>query len=339
MYLGILGAGSWGTAMAILWARHGHKVRLWGRSETTIADYRAAGRNLRFLPDAPFPPGLTLSADLKQTVQDNSLLALAVPLQAYRGLLSGMLPLLTPHHRLILLSKGMELDTHKLPSQIATHVLGPDWADRVFPLSGPSFAKEVAQNQPTTVVLGGRQEQSLRELQNALNCPSFRMYRNLDVVGIELAGALKNVIAIASGITSGLGLGHNTRAGLITRGLSEISRLGVALGARRETFSGLAGLGDLVLTCTGDLSRNLQVGMALGKGDSLERVLNQLGMVAEGVHTCRAAKKLAAELKVEVPITSAVNSILYEGLSPRAALTALMTRSLKPETQAYQSLY
>ena len=330
MNLGILGGGSWGTALAIMWSRHGHQVELWVRNGEQAAQFKEANCNTRYLPDIPFPDGLHVRTDLEEALRP-SVICMAVPLQAYRAFLTQIKPLLRDDHQLILLSKGIELDTHLLPAQIVDEVLGQAWQDRCFTLSGPSFALEVAQDKPTTVVLAGPHQERLAHLQGHLNSPRFRMYRNTDVVGVELCGALKNVIAIAAGITTGMDLGANTLAGLITRGLSEISRLGVALGAQQETFAGLAGMGDLILTCNGKLSRNLRVGMALAKGYSLEKILNELGMVAEGVHTSMSAYQLGQKLKVELPITNVVHAILYKELKPHLALESLMTRSLKSE--------
>lgn len=331
MQLGILGGGSWGTALAILWARYDHQVTLWvrnGRDATRFSDER---RNTKYLPDFLFPENLAISADLAAVAKANKVLGVAVPLQAYRTFLEDLKPHLSPEHRLILLSKGIELNTLSLPTAIVTEVLGADWAHRTYALSGPSFAREVAEDKPTTVVLAGPDSPELQLLQETLNAPTFRMYRTEDVVGVELGGALKNVIAIASGMVRGLGLGHNTTAGLITRGLAEITRVGMAMGAQAETFSGLAGIGDLILTCTGALSRNFRVGKSLAEGHTLEQTMERLGMVAEGVHTCRAARDLGIRVGVEMPLTEVVYEILYEQLPPRKALHQLMTRRLKAE--------
>jgi len=330
MKMAILGGGSWGTALAVLWSRNGHQVDLWVRDKALAQQFQAEGRNTKYLSDIPFPAGLTVTTDLAATMARNKVLVLAVPLQAYREFLAAMATHLQDHC-LILVSKGIELGTLLLPSQIVTDVLGESFIDRTFALSGPSFAREVAEDKPTTVVLAGREGPLLMKFQNAFNCPRFRMYRNADIIGVELCGALKNVIAIAAGMVTGMGWGDNTLAGLITRGLSEISRLGVALGARPETFAGLAGMGDLILTCNGKQSRNLQVGMALARGLSLEQALSNLGMVAEGVHTTKSAFQLSQSLGVELPITTMVYRILYEGLTPRLALEKLMARSLKAE--------
>ncbi|CAM2066216.1 Glycerol-3-phosphate dehydrogenase [NAD(P)+] [Sulfidibacter corallicola] len=334
MKFGVLGGGSWGTALAILWAKHGHHVDLWVRNPDHAAKFREAGANTRYLPDYPFPERLNVTDDLEHAVHDNDLLVIAVPLQAYRSFLGHIAPMLRPDHNLILTSKGVELNTSYLPQQIVDDVLGEDWGPRSFTLSGPSFAKEVAMDKPTVVVLAGMVDASLLKLQEELTTPTFRMYNNHDVLGVELCGALKNVIAIASGMVIGLDLGNNSMAGLITRGLTEISRLGAAMGAERETFAGLAGMGDLILTCTGSLSRNLRVGQSIARGNSLEKTLDDLGMVAEGVHTCRSARKLAKDHGVELPISEVVYRILYEGLTPPEGLRLLMTRSLKSELES-----
>jgi glycerol-3-phosphate dehydrogenase (NAD(P)+) len=334
MHLGILGGGSWGTALAIQWARHGHHVDLWARSESDVAAFREAGRNTRYLPQVDFPADLSVTADLEGVIEKNHLLGIAIPVQAYRDFLKTIAPLLKPHHRLMLLSKGIEVSTLLLPTQVVHDVLGKEWIARTFVLSGPSFALEVAQDKPTTVVLSGPPDEELVVLQEELACPTFRLYRNDDVIGVEICGALKNVIAIGSGMVAGLDLGHNTTAGLITRGLAEMSRMGLTSGARPDTFAGLAGMGDLILTCTGSLSRNYRVGHSMATSDlSLEEILKNLGMVAEGVHTSRAVHQLAALLKVDMPICSMVYAILYGHVKPMDAVRQLMTRRLKSEAE------
>lgn len=327
-----MGGGSWGTALAILWARDGHEVSLWVRDPETARRFSKARRNLKYLHNYPFPDGLSVTSDLEKTLAENDLLINSVPVQAYRDFLTQVKPMLRDAHRMVLTSKGIELNTHYLPSEIVVDVLDESWQKRMFTLSGPSFAKEVAAAKPTTVVLAGPEDsEELKMFQHELNSATFRLYRNTDVVGVELCGAMKNVIAIASGMVMGLNLGNNTMAGLITRGLAEISRLGVALGGERHTFAGLAGMGDLILTCTGKMSRNLSVGLELAKGLPLKDVLSNLGMVAEGVHTAKSAFQLGAKLEVELPITEMVHNIIYEGLAPTTAVHALMTRKLKAE--------
>lgn len=334
MQLGILGGGSWGTALAIQWSRHGHQVDLWARSEEHVAACRDAGRNVRYLQQVPYPENLNMTFDLDAVIERNHLLGVAIPVQSYRDFLKSIGPKLKPHHRLMLLSKGIEVSTLLLPTQVVHDVLGKEWIARTFVMSGPSFALEVAQDQPTTVVLSGPPDEELVTLQEELAGPTFRLYRNDDVIGVEICGALKNVIAIGSGMVAGLGLGHNTTAGLITRGLAEMSRMGLTSGARPDTFAGLAGMGDLILTCTGSLSRNYRVGHALATSDqSLEQILRELGMVAEGVHTARAAHQLADLLRVDMPICNMVYAILYGNIKPMEAVRQLMTRRLKSEAE------
>jgi len=331
MRIAVLGSGSWGTALAVLWSGHGHEVALWGRNAARVSEFQNARCNLQYLPEIPFPDPLRLTDDLEAAIHDAELICLSIPLQSYRGLMKRMIPLISHGQKLLLVSKGIELETHLRPSEIVTEVLGDDWGDAAFTLAGPSFAREVAENKPTTVVLAGRHEADLALLQEALNCPFFRLYRNLDLVGVEICAGLKNVIAIASGLVKGLDLGDNALAGVITRGLAEISRLGVHMGARAETFAGLAGMGDLILTCTGKLSRNLRVGVELARGRDLQDILDELGMVAEGVHTCRSALQLSRAVGVELPIAAAVYRIINDKLPPRLALQELLSRSLKEE--------
>lgn len=333
MKFGVLGAGSWGTALAILWSRHGHDVELWARDEEHVRLCQQNRENGRYLPGHPFPPKLQATHDLEAIITGNDLLCIALPLQAYRQFFNEHKHLLTPDHKLVLLSKGIELNTLLLPHQIIADMLGEPWDKQTFALSGPSFAKEVAQDKPTTVVLAGPESPTLVKLQETFNCPTFRTYRTQDLIGVELGGALKNVIAIAAGMVRGLDLGHNAMAGLITRGLSEIARMGMALGAKRQTFAGLSGMGDLVLTCNGDLSRNLRVGMGLAKGMTLQQILIDLGMIAEGVKTSKSAYDLSKKYGVEMPITTCVYRILNEGLDPLTALRQLMSRSLKSESE------
>ncbi|MCB1053121.1 MAG: NAD(P)-dependent glycerol-3-phosphate dehydrogenase [Acidobacteria bacterium] len=328
--LGVIGGGSWGTAMAIVLAQKGLKVDLWVREADRAERMQTDRVNRKYLAKNPLPESIRVTHRLSDVFRNRTLL-LAIPLQAYRAFLKENAHHLRDDHDLILLSKGMELGTHLLPTEIVVSVLGEAWRQRAFMLSGPSFAQEVADLKPTTIVLAGKQPKRMQVLQSLLMGPTFRIYNNSDVIGVELAGALKNVMAIASGIAWGKELGHNTMAGLITRGLAEIARLGAELGAERETFAGLAGMGDLILTCTGGLSRNLRVGMALAKNQSLDQILSDLGMVAEGVHTCRSAYEMGQARGVDLPITNVVYAILYEGITPDEGLYQLMTRSPKWE--------
>ncbi len=330
MELGILGGGSWGTALAILWSSVCDRVDLWVRNPDDAAFMRKHRQHPKYLNDLSLPENLHITSDLELVTSQHQILGLAIPLPAYRDFLMQHSALFS-NQDLVLLSKGIEIDSLMFPSQIVLDVLGERWQHQTFALSGPSFAREVALGKPTTVVLAGENQQRLLTLRQQLATPRFRLYSNTDLIGVEVAGAMKNVIAIASGIAIGKDYGSNTMAGLITRGLAEISRLGEKMGASRETFSGLAGMGDLILTCTGKLSRNLTVGIKLAEGLSLNDVLSDLGMVAEGVNTTRAAKQMSDRLQVELPITNVVHAILYEGLTPSEGLHKLMTRSLKSE--------
>ncbi|MCB1041659.1 MAG: NAD(P)-dependent glycerol-3-phosphate dehydrogenase [Acidobacteria bacterium] len=330
MEIGILGGGSWGTALAVMWASAFERVDLWVRNADDARVMTETRFPARYLREIPLPANLHVTSDLASVVRRHRVLGLAIPLPAYRDFLNQFGRLFLDHD-LILLSKGIEVDSLLFPSQIVCDVLGASWESRTFALSGPSFAREVAVHKPTTVVLTGPEGDRLLELREQLATPRFRLYSNPDIVGVELAGAMKNVIAIAAGIAQGMEFGSNTMAGLITRGLAEISRLGEKMGGKRETFAGLAGMGDLILTCTGSQSRNLTVGIRLAEGLALPQILKELGMVAEGVKTTKAARQLSAREGVELPITEVVHGILYEGLTPRQGLAQLMTRSLKSE--------
>jgi glycerol-3-phosphate dehydrogenase (NAD(P)+) len=329
--IGIIGAGSWGTALAIHLSRSGRDVALWGRDGSRLMRFAQERENTRYLPGFTFPESLRVEEDLKRLIATSPILCLAIPLQAYRPFLLEHGHRFSEAQQLVMLSKGMELDTLMLPTQIVMDVLGEAWGERTSMLSGPSFAKEVAAGMPTTVVLSSTLESHIEPLQHYFTSPVFRVYTNSDWIGVELAGALKNVIAIAAGMVSGLNLGHNTMAALLTRALYEISRLGSALGARKRTFSGLAGMGDLILTCTGHLSRNRTIGVMLAQGKGLAEALQELGMVAEGVKTARPAATLGREMGIDLPIINVVDRILNEGLNPEEGLFELMTRKLKSE--------
>jgi glycerol-3-phosphate dehydrogenase (NAD(P)+) len=329
--IGVLGGGSWGSAIALMLARKNQPVLLWLRDAERAEEMARKRMLLRYLPGRSLPESIQVTSRLEEALEASTLL-LTVPLQAYRSTLMTLATSLKQHHELVLLSKGMEVGTLLLPTEIVCSCLGEAWRLRCFTLSGPSFAEEVADGKPTTVVLAGLNHQRLKELQKLLMSDSFRIYGNDDVLGVELAGALKNVMAIAAGIVWGRELGYNALAALITRGLAEIARMGACLGARPETFAGLAGMGDLILTCTGGLSRNLRVGLGLAKNQSLPEIMASLGMVAEGVHTCKSAVAMAEARGVDMPIVQTVGDILYAGLSPQEGLHRLMTRSPKWES-------
>ncbi len=327
--ISVLGAGSWGTALAIQFARTGHDVLLWARDSAQAAGMAANGENERYLPGAPFPPSLTVDGDLGHAVNGADDLLIVVPSHAFRALLQQIEPLARPALRLAWATKGFELESGKLPHQVALEVLGPGFPMAV--LSGPTFAREVGAGLPTAMTIASTNHEFCTSLANSLSGDNFRAYTSDDIVGVETGGAVKNVLAIGAGISDGLGFGANTRVALITRGLVEMTRLGMALGAGRETFMGLAGIGDLVLTCTDDQSRNRQMGLKLAAGIDRDRALAQIGQVVEGITAARAVWRVARRLGVEMPITEQVYRILYEGVDAGEAVRALMSRTLKSE--------
>jgi glycerol-3-phosphate dehydrogenase (NAD(P)+) len=323
----VVGAGSWGTGLAAQLARSGHAVSLWSRDAARAHEIRDRRLNSRYLPGITLP-ALDATSDLAAAARDAEIAIVAVPSEFCRGTLRALRPHLGAVTTLVSATKGLELGTLRRMSEVAAEEAP---GHPVAVLSGPSFALEVAQGQPTTVVVAASALKVAEAVQRAVSSRSFRAYSSDDVIGVELGGALKNVIAIAAGIVGGLGYGHNTVAALITRGLAEISRLAVALGARPDTLSGLAGLGDLVLTCTGDLSRNRRLGHALGAGHSVGEALAELQMVVEGVRTTQAACALAERAGVEMPIAQQMRAVLYEGKPPREGVDELMLRTLKRE--------
>lgn len=327
----VLGAGSWGTALADVLASNGHDTRLWAWSKELAGDLRERRCNERYLPGVELHDELRIGDDLG-TVLDGADAVLSVsPSHYVRSVLTAAAPHLDPAALLISASKGLELDSDKRMSEVIAEVLPGEAADGVVVLSGPSFAAELARGLPTAVTLASRSVENAEAVQLMFQNDRFRLYTQTDVVGTELGGALKNVMAIAAGISDGIGLGANARAALLTRGLAEMSRLAERMGGHAVTLAGLAGMGDLVLTCTGDLSRNRRVGLALGEGRELRDVLAEMDAVAEGVRTTRAAHELAAELGVEMPIVDAVYSVLYEDVDPMEGLARLMAREPKPE--------
>ncbi len=349
--LAIIGAGAWGTGLAIVLGRKGtHHVRLWAH-ETEVCESIAKQRiNQQFLPGRPIPESVTASNDLQAVLENAEIIVSVMPSQHCRGLFKRMRPMIPKHALIVTATKGLEEGSLLRMSEVIADALhreknderdpslSPEGGDFDFPigaLSGPSFAQEVARGDPTAITIASRHEALLRTVQQEFSDPSFRVYTNTDVVGVELGGALKNTIAIAAGVCDGLGLGHNSVAALITRGLAEMTRLVTACGGRSETMAGLAGLGDLVLTCTGGLSRNRSVGVELGRGKKLPEIIAGMhGMVAEGVFTTTAAVGLAHARGVEMPITEQMHAILHHGKSPREAIQELMTRSGKSETGA-----
>lgn len=332
----VLGAGSWGTALALHAARRGHAVRLWTRSAEHLAAMRADGCNRRYLAEFQFPENLTTTDDLEVALAGAELVILAIPSHALRGSLVQVraaferLATAAPPMYLVA-AKGVEVDSLATMADVIKETLPVEHAARMAALGGPSFAAEVAGGLPTAVVIASHDRDVADRIQHMLAGDGLRAYVTEDVVGVELGGAFKNVIALGAGVCDGAGLGQNARAALITRGLAEIGRLCLALGAHPATLSGLAGLGDLVLTCTGGLSRNRRVGLALGEGKSLQEILREMGMVAEGVNNTLSAHRLAQREGVDMPITAMMHAILYEGISVRRAVAGLMQRDLKPE--------
>lgn len=327
----VLGAGSWGTALAKLLAEKSYDTRLWARDPDLAATIRARLENPRYLPGIPLPDNLTASANLAEVLEGASVVTLVVPSHALRGLAREITQLLPTGVPIVAAIKGIENETLELPSQILEGTLPAYLHRQLTYLSGPSFAREVALGVPTGVLVAGRHEEYACLAQEAFGTQRLRVYRTDDVMGVELGGALKNVVAIAAGISDGMGFGHNSRAALITRGLAEIGRLARRLGAHPLTVSGLSGMGDLVLTCTGDLSRNRHVGIELGRGKKLPQILSEMTMVAEGVRTAKSAYELSRREQVEMPIVEGVHRILYEHRDPRAELDDLMARAPRPE--------
>jgi glycerol-3-phosphate dehydrogenase (NAD(P)+) len=323
MIVGVIGAGSWGTALAAHMRRRGDDVRLWAREPEIATGIRESGRNPFFLADVDLPHGLQVSSDINAVVEGAGLVIVAVPSE-FVGLTMKSIARMPSGAPLVSATKGFDPERHVRMSE----VLGERFPGAaVAALSGPTFAREVVVARPTAAVIAARDAALAADLQEAIGTREFRLYTNADVVGVEAGGALKNVMAIATGIADGLDLGQNARAALITRGLAEITRLAVALGAQPATLAGLAGMGDLVLTCTGSLSRNRGLGIALAKGEALERVEGQTRMIAEGARTVRSALALSARHGVSLPICEEVAAVLFEGKPPAAALTALLGRA------------
>ncbi len=327
----VIGAGSWGTALASVLAHNGVPTVLWAREAEVVAQVNDDHVNRMFLPDAPLPDSLVATSRLDEALGGAGLVVSVAPAQWVASVMAEAAPFLEDDAIVVSASKGIEINTLRRMDEVLDDILTPSQKQTFSVLSGPSFALEVARGAPTAVVVASRSEAAAQRVQAQFQNRFFRVYTSPDVVGVELGGALKNVIAVGAGVATGLGFGHNTRAALITRGLAEITRLGLAMGARRETFSGLAGMGDLVLTCTGDLSRNRAVGVRLGQGESLEAILGEMTAVAEGVRTVEAVVELARRFGVEMPIATEVHAVLTEGRDPREALNNLMSRDPKPE--------
>jgi glycerol-3-phosphate dehydrogenase (NAD(P)+) len=325
----ILGAGSWGTALAILLADKGLPIFLWGRDPERILSLAHDRENRRYLPGVPLPPEVTPTTELGPALARARAVVFAVPAQAIQPVAELAAPHLRPGLLVVCAAKGIDADTLRRPSEIIQQTLPAQYPLAV--LAGPSLAREVARFQPTAVVAAAELEADAIQARDLFHSDSFRVYSNTDVVGVEVGVAVKNVIAIAAGMSDGLGFGDNTRGALLTRGLAEMNRLGTKLGARPGTLYGLAGMGDLVATCASRLSRNRHVGEQLGRGRPLARILSEMVHVAEGVRTARAVHRLAAELEIDMPITAQVHAVLYEGQDARAMMTALMGRQARSE--------
>ena len=334
--IGVVGAGSWGTALANLLCLNGYTVDLWAYEEEVREQIEQTGENRIFLPGFSLSPNLKPSSEMAEVAADKDLLLIVVPSHVMREISEQLAQWIAPGTIVVTAAKGIENQSYLTMSGVLKQTLPQISEETLVVLSGPSFAREVAAKAATAVTVACKNQAVARFVQHVFATPYFRVYSHHDLVGVELGGAVKNVIAIAAGIIDGLGLGLNTRAAMITRGLAEVRRLGLAMGADAQTFAGLAGVGDLVLTCTGDLSRNHTVGKMIGQGKKLKQILAEMRMVAEGVKTARSVYNLSRKLNVEMPIAHQVYHILYEDLSPEKALHKLMTRDLKQEMGAYE---
>jgi glycerol-3-phosphate dehydrogenase (NAD(P)+) len=325
----VLGAGSWGTALAILLARNGQNTTLWGNDKEHMAELQAQRQNRAYLPNVIFPNNLKISAELTNNIAEAEDILIVVPSHAFREVLERIKPSMKPKTRLCWATKGLENNTNLLLSEVAIDVLGKERELAI--ISGPSFAIEVAMNLPTAVTIAANNDEYAQILVNKFCNKNFRAYTNTDMIGVQIGGATKNVIAIAAGIADGLGLGANARAALVTRGISEINRLGIAVGGKRSTFMGLSGLGDLVLTCTDKKSRNYRFGYALAQGKNISQAYKEIGQVVEGSLVARQVVNLAEKLGVEMPISTQVISVLDNVLTPREAVQNLLVRKQKIE--------
>ncbi len=327
----MLGAGSWGTALAIQFARGGRPVRLWGRDRGRLADMAATRRNERYLASAQFPDSLQVEPDLAAALAGARDVLIVVPSHGFRALLNQLAPHLAPDMHVAWATKGFEHGSLKLPHQIACEVLGAE--RRVAVLSGPTFAREVGAGLPTAMTVASPDAPYARALAHELSSANFRAYTSTDIMGVEIGGAVKNALAVGAGLSDGLGFGANTRVALITRGLKEMTRLGVALGAQRDTFMGLAGLGDLVLTCTDDQSRNRRFGLLLAAGRTAQAALAEIGQAVEGYAAAGAIHEVAARAGVEMPLCEMAYRVLYQHLPARDAVRSLMSRPIKSEAE------
>lgn len=331
MKVGILGGGSWGTTLAILLYEKGLSVKIWEFSDEQVEIISKKRENIKFLPGIFIPQEIEITSCLEDVVKDSKVIVIVIPSQVVREVVKRLPPMITPDVVIVSGVKGLEISTMKRISEVIGEYLPQE--TKVGVISGPSHAEEVSRKIPTAIVAAAQDEKIAKFIQDIFLTPSLRVYTNTDLVGVELGGALKNIIAIAAGISDGLELGDNTKAALITRGLVEIIQIGRILGAREPTFLGLSGLGDLVVTCTSGYSRNRYLGEMIGKGSSLQEVLSSMVMVAEGVSTTKATKELAKKVNIELPITNEVYKVLFESKSPKQAVSDLMLRSAKAEEE------
>lgn len=326
----VIGAGSWGSALALSLHKNNHKVFMWTRDNEQVKEISDTRKNSRFLPDIVFPKDLIVSNDLEEVIKDSEIVVLAVPSQAVRSVCNQIRPFLRDGQILVDVAKGLEKGTGLRLSDVVKEEL-PN--NPYVALSGPSHAEEVSKYMPTTLVAACEEIEYAQKVQDAFMSPSLRVYTNPDIIGVELGGALKNIIAFGAGMCDGLGYGDNTKAALMTRGIAEMGRLGVAMGANVNTFTGLAGIGDLIVTCTSMHSRNRRAGILMGQGKSLQETLDEVQMVVEGITATEVAYKVSRDLNIDMPITEAIYSVLYEGANPNEAVLELMTRSKKHEME------
>ena len=324
----VIGDGGWGTALALVLHRAGHDVRVWGPFPDYIEKIKQSGENTTFLAGVPLPEEIHWTADREEAVDNAGVVVLASPSKFFADVAASFADIIPASSHVVSVAKGLSKDGHRRMTEVAADVLQHE---HIAALSGPSHAEEVARDVPSAVVVACDNAQVAEALQQAFLTPSFRVYTSSDVVGVELGGALKNVVAVAAGVCDGLGFGDNTKAALVTRGLAEMVRLGRAMGADQATFAGLSGIGDLMVTCGSKLSRNRSVGEELGKGRSIQEIMDSMAQVAEGVWTCASARVLARDYDIDVPITDEVHAIVYEGKAPRDAVQSLLMRDPKPE--------
>ncbi len=327
--IAVLGAGSWGSALAIQLARNGHKVKLWGHLPSHLAAIESARENQQYLPDIPLPATLTTEADLSAAVSSACMVLVVVPSSVFRSVLQQLKPFLDDETTLAWATKGVEKESHKLLHQVIEEEFGSDHPKAL--LSGPTFATEVARGLPTAITVASDNSTVAHAVADLFHSETFRCYTSSDLPGVQIGGTTKNILAIAAGIADGLGFGANTRAALMTRGLHEQMKLGTRLGGQQETFMGLSGLGDLVLTCTDDQSRNRRMGLAVGTGSTIDEALESIGQVVEGLDAARDVSQMAQELGIEMPITEQVAQVLHHGKPPKEAVRTLLRRNRKPE--------